>query len=80
MSVIPIRAPTHLAVKSKPLGHRLLDKVATIVTPDIILRWHRRLIAAHHTYPHKNRVGRPGIIKANHELIVRMAIENSGWG
>jgi hypothetical protein len=66
--------------KGKPLGRRLLDKVATIVTPDTILRWHRRLIAAHHTYPHKNLVGRPGIMKAIRELIARMATENSGWG
>jgi putative transposase len=69
-----------LAVKGKPLGRRLLDKVATIVTPDTILRWHRRLIAAHHAYPHKNRVGRPGLMKAIRQLIVRMATENSGWG
>jgi putative transposase len=69
-----------LAAKGKPLGRRLLDKVATIVTPDTILRWHRRLIAEHHTYPHKNRVGRPGLMKAIRELIVRMATENAGWG
>lgn len=35
-----------LAAKAKPLGRRLLDKVATIVPPDTILRWHRKLIAA----------------------------------
>ena len=33
-----------LAAKGKPLGRRLLDKVAAIVTPDTILRWHRKLI------------------------------------
>ena len=69
-----------LAAKGKPLGHRPLDKFATIVTPDTILRWHRKLIAQHHTYPHKNRVGRPGLMKSIRELIVRMATENSGWG
>ncbi len=69
-----------LAVKGKPLGRRLLDKVAGIVTPDTILRWHRKLVAAHHTYPHKGRVGRPGIMKAIRELIVRMATENASWG
>jgi len=69
-----------LAAKGKPLGRRLLDKFAAIVTPDTILRWHRRLIAKHHTYPHKNRVGRPGLMKAIRELIVRMATQNSGWG
>ncbi len=35
-----------LAAKGKRIGRRLLMQVATIVTPDTILRWHRRLIAA----------------------------------
>jgi len=69
-----------LAAKGKPLGRLLLDKVARIVTPDTILRWHRKLVAAHHTYPAKKRVGRPGLMKPIRELIVRMATENSGWG
>ena len=69
-----------LAAKGKPLGRRLLDKVAGIVTPDTILIWHRKLIAEFHTYPHKNRAGRPGLMKAIRDLIVRMATENSGWG
>jgi putative transposase len=69
-----------LAAKGKPLGRRLLAKFATIVTPDTILRWHRKLVAQHHTYPHNNRVGRPGLMKSIRELIVRMATENAGWG
>ncbi len=31
-----------LAAKGKQLGRRLLNRVATIVTPDTIMRWHRR--------------------------------------
>jgi hypothetical protein len=69
-----------LAAKGKPLGRRLLAKFATMVTPDTILRWHRKLIAQHHTYAHKNRVGRPGLMKSIRELIVRMATDNAGWG
>jgi hypothetical protein len=69
-----------LAAKAKPLGRRLLDKVATIVTPNAILRWLHKLIAAHHTYPHKNRVGRPGLMKAIRKLLVRMATVNASWG
>jgi hypothetical protein len=69
-----------LAAKGKRLGRRLLMQVATIVTPDTILRWHHRLIAAKWTYPAKKRVGRPGIMKRIRELIVRFATDNSGWG
>ena len=35
-----------LAAKGKPLGQKLLNQIATIVTPDTILAWHRRVIAA----------------------------------
>ena len=49
------------------------------MTPDTILAWHRKLIAAKWTYPRK-RVGRPGVMKEIRELIVRMADENPNWG
>jgi transposase InsO family protein len=68
-----------LAAKGKPLGRRILQQIATIVTPDTILAWHRRLIAAKWTYPGK-RVGRPGVMKEIRKLVVRMAEENPSWG
>ena len=68
-----------LAAKGKTLGRRLLARIATIVTPDTILRWHRQLIAAKWTHATK-RVGRPGIMKAIRKLIVRMATDNASWG
>ncbi|MBI5758456.1 MAG: hypothetical protein HZA46_08065 [Planctomycetales bacterium] len=34
-----------LAVKGKALGRWRLSELATVVTPDTILRWHRKLIA-----------------------------------
>ncbi len=33
-----------LAVKAKVLGRRLLDELETLVTPDTLLAWHRKLI------------------------------------
>ncbi len=40
-----------LAAKGKILGRRILARIATIVMPDTILRWHHRLIAMKWTYP-----------------------------
>src|SRR5215813_1045533 len=68
-----------LAVKGHRLGRRVLRQVATIVTPDTILRWHRRLIAETWTYARKGP-GRPGTMKKVAALIVRMATENPTWG
>ena len=34
-----------LAAKARTLGRRLLREIATIVTPDTLLAWHRTLIA-----------------------------------
>jgi putative transposase len=39
-----------LAIRGKALGRKLLGEVATIVTPDTILAWHRKLIAQKWTY------------------------------
>jgi putative transposase len=68
-----------LAPKGHRLGRRLLGRVATLVTPDTILRWHRRLIAEKWTYGRKGP-GRPGTMKKVAALIVRMATENPTWG
>jgi hypothetical protein len=34
-----------LAVRAKKLGRRALHELATIVTPETLLAWHRKLIA-----------------------------------
>src|SRR5471032_2517576 len=68
-----------LAVHGHRLGRRRLREVATIVTPDTILRWHRQLIARKWTYA-KRRGGRPGVLAEIRRLVVRMAEENPTWG
>jgi putative transposase len=63
-----------LAVHGHRLGRRQLRPVATIVTPDTILRWHRQLIARKWTYA--TRPGRRGVLAEIRRLVVRMAEEN----
>ena len=68
-----------LAVKGKYLGRKALFELATIVTPDTILRWHRQLIAQ--KWMHKRQSpGRPRVMEIIADLVVRMARENTGWG
>jgi putative transposase len=68
-----------LAVRGHRLGRRGLRRIATIVTPDTILRWHRQLIARKWTYA-KGGGGRPGALAEIRRLVVRMAEENPTWG
>jgi transposase InsO family protein len=50
-----------------------------LVTPDTLLRWHRRRIARHWTQPSR-RPGRPPTAVEIRELIIRLASDNPTWG
>jgi putative transposase len=52
---------------------------AFLVTPETLLRWHRRLVAWRWTHPHRRR-GRPPIDEQVGLLILRLARENSDCG
>jgi putative transposase len=70
-----------LAEIGKKLGKKTLEEVASIVKPETILAWHRRLVAK--TFDgSKNRAypGRPKIDEEVEELIVRLANDNRSWG
>ena len=71
-----------LALKGKLLGRKALSELATIVTPDTILRWHRELIAEKWDYSERrqNKPGRPPISQEVRESVIRMAKENPTWG
>lgn len=68
-----------LAVLGQRLGRSALREVATLVTPDTILRWHRELIARKWTYARRPR-GRPALRAEIRRLAIRMATENPTWG
>ena len=68
-----------LAVKAKILGRQLLDEIETLVTPDTLLAWHRKLIAKKWTYARKG-AGRPLVSQEITDLVLRMARENVSWG
>src|SRR5262249_39485673 len=68
-----------LAVRAHRLGRQALRDVATIVTPDTLLRWHRQLVARKWTYATR-RTRRGGVLAEIRHLVVRMASENPTWG
>jgi transposase InsO family protein len=69
-----------LAAKAKGLGRKLLAEVATIVTPETLLRWHQRLIAQKYDGSGKRRPGRPRTLAEIEQLVVQMADQNRHWG
>jgi putative transposase len=75
--------------KLEPADRALLAAVSRVlprsrwscffVTPETLLRWHRRLVAGAWTYPHR-QTGRPPLDQAVQQLIIRLATENPRWG
>jgi putative transposase len=50
-----------------------------LVTPDTLLRWHRRRVARHWTQPRRGP-GRPRTAAAIRRLVLAMAADNPTWG
>src|SRR5512144_1460964 len=69
-----------LAVKAKELGRKVLIELGTIVTPETLLAWHRRLIARKYDGSKKRGPGRPRTAKEIERPVVRLANENRTWG
>ena len=70
-----------LAAKGKRIGRQALNRVATIVTPDTIMRWHRKLVAEKWDHSERRKaVGRPRVKQEIVDLVLRFAKENPTWG
>ncbi|MEY4510203.1 MAG: hypothetical protein RLZZ450_2325 [Pseudomonadota bacterium] len=69
-----------LAIKGQSLGRKGLRELASIVTPETILRWYRELIARKYDGTAKRGPGRPRKARTIAELVQRMARENPRWG
>jgi transposase InsO family protein len=70
-----------LAALAHPLGRKRLRELATLVTPETLLRWYRRLIAQKFDGSQQRRpLGRPRVAEEVEQLVIRMAEENATWG
>ena len=70
-----------LAAIGQQLGKKALEEVATIVKPDTILAWHRKLVAQKFDGSKQRKPpGRPTIDHEVEALVIRMARENRSWG
>jgi len=70
-----------LAALAHPLGRQRLKEMATIATPDTLLRWYKRLIAQKFDGSQQRRqLGRPRVEEEVEQLVGRMAAENPTWG
>jgi len=69
-----------LAMLGKALGRKGLAAIATIASPETILRWHRELVAKKYDGSQQRGQGRPKTAAEIAALVVRMAKENERWG
>ena len=70
-----------LAALAYPIGRQRLKELATLVTPDTLLRWYNRLIAQKFDgSQRRTQLGRPPVAEEVERLAVQMAEENPTWG
>lgn len=68
-----------LALAGEPVGRAALRDIATLASPETLLRWYRELVAQKYSAPSHKRHASP---KRNsiEEHVIRMARENPTWG
>ena len=68
-----------LAIAGKAVGRKALLDLAGLVTPETILAWHRKLVAAKWNHQSRRGPGRPGVMQEIERLVVRFAGENPSY-
>src|SRR6059058_5517609 len=69
-----------LAALAHPLGRKRLKEIATLVTPETLLRWYKCLIAQKFDGSTRRRpCARPRVAEKVEQLVIRMAEENPSW-
>ncbi len=69
-----------LARRAHQIGRRGLTEIATLVTPDTLLRWYRELVARKYDGSGKRGPGRPRTSAEPQRLILEMARDNPRGG
>ena len=69
-----------LGRKAKAVGRKAVRELGCIVSPDTLLRWHRQLVAKKYDGSARRGPAKRGIKPDVEQLIVRMALDNGGWG
>ena len=69
-----------LALRARPLSHKRLREIGTLVTPDTLTRWFRKCAGAKYDSHARRAPGRPPKPQEIRDLVVQLAQENVGWG
>ena len=70
-----------VAAKAKRLSRKMLEQCTELFTPDTVMRWYNKLIAAKYDgSSNRGKVGRPQIAAEIVDLVIRFKEENPRWG
>ena len=70
-----------LAALALPIGRKRLKSLATLATPDTLMRWYNQLIAKQFDgSEQRNPLGRPRVSDKIEELALQMVGDNPTWG
>jgi transposase InsO family protein len=70
-----------LAALALSLGRKRLKSLATLATPDTLMRWYNQLVAQKFDGSQKrNTLGRPRVLAEMEALVLHMANDNPTWG